>query len=90
MTTTEPRTDDVQAAPLADRLLAAVIGTFEVSAVELGGRLGWYRALAEAPATAPELAERTGTHPRYAREWLEQQAVAGYLTVDDVRAGPDY
>jgi 2-polyprenyl-3-methyl-5-hydroxy-6-metoxy-1,4-benzoquinol methylase len=50
---------------------------------------GWYRALAGASATAPELAERTGTHPRYVREWLEQQAVAGYLTVDDVRAEPD-
>jgi hypothetical protein len=27
------------------------------------------------PATTQELADRTGTHERYAREWLEQQAV---------------
>ncbi len=75
--------------PLGDRLVAAVIGAFEAAAVDLGDRLGWYRALAGVPATAPELAERTGTHPRYAREWLEQQAVAGYLTVDDVAQPPD-
>jgi 2-polyprenyl-3-methyl-5-hydroxy-6-metoxy-1,4-benzoquinol methylase len=75
--------------PLADRLFAALIGAYEVAAVDLGDRLGWYRALADRPATPTQLAERTGTDPRYAREWLEQQAVAGYLTVDDVGAEPD-
>jgi 2-polyprenyl-3-methyl-5-hydroxy-6-metoxy-1,4-benzoquinol methylase len=75
--------------PLGDRLVAAVTGAFEAAAVDLGDRLGWYRALAGTPATAPELAARTGTDPRYAREWLEQQAVAGYLAVDDVAAAPD-
>jgi len=51
--------------------------------VHLGDRLGWYRSLAaDGPATPDELAEHTGTHPRYAREWLEQQAVTGLLTVD--------
>ncbi|MGY1633152.1 class I SAM-dependent methyltransferase [Geodermatophilus sp. SYSU D01186] len=74
---------------LAERLLAGVLGSLELAAVELGVELGWYRALADAPATAPELAERTGTAARYAREWLEQQAVAGILTVDDVAAEPD-
>jgi 2-polyprenyl-3-methyl-5-hydroxy-6-metoxy-1,4-benzoquinol methylase len=74
---------------LADRLLAAVIGALEVAAVDLGDRLGWYRALADGPATPPELAERTTSDARYAREWLEQQAGAGYRTVDDVRAAPD-
>ena len=82
-------TDTTRDLPLADRLVAAVTGAFEVAAVDLGDRLGWYRALADAPATAPQLAARTDTDPRYAREWLEQQAVAGYLTVDDVRAAPD-
>ena len=78
------------AAPaLAERMVSAVVGALEMAAVDLGDRLGWYRALAEAPATAPQLADRTGTAPRYAREWLEQQAVAGYLAVDDVRGAPD-
>ena len=74
---------------LGDRLVTAVIGAYEAAAVDLGDRLGWYRALAGSPATAAELAERTDTHPRYAREWLEQQAVAGYLAVDDVATPAD-
>ncbi len=82
-------TETTREIPLGDRLVAAVTGAFEAAAVDLGDRLGWYRALADDPATAPQLAARTGTDPRYAREWLEQQAVAGYLTVDDVRAAPD-
>ncbi len=69
--------------------MAAAVGALESAATALGDRLGWYRVLDGAPATAPELASRTGTDARYAREWLEQQAVAGYLTVDDVTAEPD-
>src|SRR5688572_24830568 len=84
MTTTNP-----SPAALADRMLSAVVGAFEMAAVDLGYRLGWYRALADGPATAEQLAARTGTDARYAREWLEQQAVAGYLVVDDVGAPPD-
>jgi SAM-dependent methyltransferase len=88
MTTTETPPVDASTA-LAERLLEAVTTSLELAAVHLGSELGWYRALADAPATAPELAQRTGTDPRYAREWLEQQAVAGILTVDDVAAAPD-
>jgi SAM-dependent methyltransferase len=48
------------------------------------GRLGLYRALAEGgPATAAGLAARAGIAERYAREWLEHQAVAGLLAVND-------
>jgi len=75
---------------LPDRLLSALLGSYEVAAVALGDQLGWYRCLADAgPATAAELADRTGTDARYAREWLEHQAVSGYLAVDDVRAEPE-
>jgi hypothetical protein len=49
--------------------------------------LGWFDALAEAPASAAELAERTNTQPRYAIEWLEMMAGYGNLTVLDDRAG---
>lgn len=74
---------------LAERLFGSLLGTIDVMAVYLGDRLGWYRSLVDdGPASAPELARRTGTHPRYAREWLEQQAVTGYLAVD-VDGGPD-
>ena len=88
MTTPNPQ-QGASGPALAERMVSAVIGALEMAAVELGDRLGWYRALAQAPATAPQLAERTGTDPRYAREWLEQQAVAGYLAVDAVRGAPD-
>ncbi len=75
---------------LVERLFGAVLGTMDLFAVYLGDRLGYYRALAgNGPATSHELAARTGTADRYAREWLEQQAVSGILTVDDPAAMPD-
>ena len=68
---------------LAERLFTAAIGTFDLAGVYLGDRLGWYRSLADdGPATPEELAARTETDARYAREWLEQQAVGGILEVD--------
>jgi SAM-dependent methyltransferase len=48
--------------------------------VAVGDQLGLYRALADGgPATQDELAVRTGTSARYLREWLSQQAAAGFL-----------
>ncbi|HVE98483.1 MAG TPA: class I SAM-dependent methyltransferase [Mycobacteriales bacterium] len=65
---------------LVERLFGAVLATMDLQAVYLGDRLGWYRALAAGGTlTAGELAERTGTAERYAREWLEQQAVTGIV-----------
>ena len=74
---------------LAERLRSSAVATLDLFAVYAGDRLGWYAALAAGPATAPELAAATGTAPRYAREWLEHQAVGGVLEVDDVGADPD-
>jgi SAM-dependent methyltransferase len=75
---------------LVERLFGAVIDTLEVASIHLGGRLGLYRALADdGHATPAELAVRTGTAARYVREWLEQQAVAGFLCVDDPNAPLD-
>jgi SAM-dependent methyltransferase len=64
---------------LADRIFGATLATMDVLSIHLGDRLGYYRVLKEGPATADELARRTGTDARYAREWLEQQAVTGIL-----------
>jgi 2-polyprenyl-3-methyl-5-hydroxy-6-metoxy-1,4-benzoquinol methylase len=87
MTITDSTTD---LQPLADRLVAAAIGTLELYGVYLGDRLGLYRAIHDAgSATATELADASGIDPRYAREWLEQQAVAAVLTVDDHAAPAD-
>lgn len=68
----------------AERLMAGALGAMELSAVYLGDRLGWYRALADEGAmTSVELATVTGTAERYAREWLEHQAVSGFVEVLD-------
>jgi pimeloyl-ACP methyl ester carboxylesterase len=73
---------------LAERLVDAATGALEIFSVHLGRELGLYEAVAEAPLTARGLAERAGVAERYAREWLEQQAVAGLLEVTaDSRGG---
>jgi SAM-dependent methyltransferase len=72
---------------LAERLFDAALGAYELMTVHLGDRLGYYRTLAEdGDVTSAELAAATGTDERYAREWLEQQAVAGIVEVDDPEA----
>ena len=77
-------------ASLDARLVDQATAALEMFGVYLGDRLGLYAALRDGgPATVGELAQRSGIHPRYAREWLEQQAVAGFLTVDDPAAAAE-
>ena len=53
-------------------------------AIYIGDRLDYYRHLADhGPLTSAELADRAGTVERYTREWLELQAVSGFLEVSD-------
>jgi 2-polyprenyl-3-methyl-5-hydroxy-6-metoxy-1,4-benzoquinol methylase len=78
-----PGTSGERTNPLAERLFQSALGALDLLTVYLGDRLGLYQALAEGPATSAELAGRTGTVERYVREWLEQQAVSGFLMVDD-------
>ena len=78
--------DSATADALVERLFGAVLGALDLQAVYLGDRLGYYRALADGPLTSTELADRTGTAERYAREWLEQQAVTGILATDPADA----
>jgi 2-polyprenyl-3-methyl-5-hydroxy-6-metoxy-1,4-benzoquinol methylase len=71
---------------LVERLFEATLGAWDLLGVYVGTRLGLYRALAEGgPLTAGELAGATGTHERYVREWLEQQASSAILDVDEGR-----
>jgi 2-polyprenyl-3-methyl-5-hydroxy-6-metoxy-1,4-benzoquinol methylase len=80
---------DRQRDELVERLFSAGLGMAEVLTVYLGDTLGFYRALQRAGSmTSTELAKETGTFERFAREWLEQQAAAGILTVEDVSAEP--
>jgi 2-polyprenyl-3-methyl-5-hydroxy-6-metoxy-1,4-benzoquinol methylase len=68
---------------LVERLFTDTIGALELFSVYLGAELGLYGELAERGATPAELSARAGIAERYAREWLEQQAVAGIVEVGD-------
>lgn len=75
---------------LAGRLFEATLGAFDLLAIQLGLRLGLYAALADGRArSVDDVARAAGVHPRYAREWLEHQAVGGLIEVDDPAAAPD-
>ncbi|HET8780436.1 MAG TPA: class I SAM-dependent methyltransferase [Agromyces sp.] len=83
--------------PSADEQAAAMVGEFaerlvgmlgaatELLTVELGRRFGLYRTLHERgrPMTAAHFARAARIAPRYAKEWLEQQAAAGIIAVEE-------
>lgn len=72
---------------LASRISNATLAVHDVLTIYLGERLGFYDDLARhGPSTSVELGERTGTHERYVREWLEQQAAAEILGCEDPAA----
>jgi SAM-dependent methyltransferase len=74
--------DEEQRGALVDRVFHGGIAVLEMLSIYVGDRLGLYRAVAESgPSTAAQLARAAGIEERYAREWLEQQAVAGLLEV---------
>ena len=84
-TTEDQQVPDTEgtAEEFSGRLFSSALAALECLSVYAGDRLGWYRSLAsDGPATPAELATRTGTHERYTREWLEQQAVVGILDTD--------
>jgi SAM-dependent methyltransferase len=77
---TVPTTEEA----LTARVLESTIHALEVFSIHLGKELGLYAALrAGGPCSPPELSRKAGIAVRYAREWLEQQAVAGFLVVED-------
>ncbi len=78
---------EAQRDAFVERMLRATSGLFDIFTIYLGDQLGYYTALNESGwLTSAQLATATGTHERYAREWLEQQTVAGILTVADETA----
>ena len=67
---------------LLGRFVTDLGATVAAGSVVVGHRLGLYRSLAEGPATAEQLGQRTGTDPRYIAEWLGGQAAGGYVSYD--------
>jgi 2-polyprenyl-3-methyl-5-hydroxy-6-metoxy-1,4-benzoquinol methylase len=75
---------DARRDELVERLFGSALGAMDLLCVYLGDRLGMYRALVDTgAATSAELASVAGVDERYAREWLEQQAMTGILEVQD-------
>jgi 2-polyprenyl-3-methyl-5-hydroxy-6-metoxy-1,4-benzoquinol methylase len=75
--------DQAERDALLARMYTSTIGTLELFHVYLGEHLGLYQALATGgPLTSAGLASAAGINERYAREWLEEQAVAGILAVE--------
>ncbi|QNP60356.1 class I SAM-dependent methyltransferase [Paenacidovorax monticola] len=64
------------------RFVGDIGAVMHAATVAVGDQLGLYKALAEGPATAEELARRTQTDARYLREWLSAQAASGYVQYD--------
>ena len=64
------------------RFVTDLGATVAAGSVVVGHRLGLYRALAIEPATPAQLAERSGTDPRYVAEWLAGQAAGDYIRYD--------
>lgn len=92
MSTTKPSGGDdaAIAESLAERLIASLLPGLELLSIEFGRRLGLYEAVAEQEdTTAAELATRASIDVRMAREWLEQQTAAGFLSVRDTSAAPE-
>ncbi|MDQ4009283.1 MAG: class I SAM-dependent methyltransferase [Actinomycetota bacterium] len=84
MTTTTEVTETItrQRDALGERLFGCLLDGMELLTVQLGVQTGLYAALRDCgPATAGELAASAGVAERYAREWLEQQATAGFVEV---------
>ncbi len=64
------------------RFVGDLGATMAAGSVVVGDRLGLYKALAGKAQTAQELADATGTDPRYVEEWLRGQAAGGYVGFD--------
>ncbi|KAB2887454.1 MAG: class I SAM-dependent methyltransferase [Burkholderiaceae bacterium] len=64
------------------RFVGDIGAVMHAATVAVGDQLGLYKALAEGPGTAEELARRTQTDARYLREWLSAQAASGYVQYD--------
>jgi SAM-dependent methyltransferase len=78
-----PPFDEAKMHAFVGKMVGEVGATLTGALVLIGDRLGLYRALAaQGPLTSEALASATGTHERYVREWLANQAASGYLEYD--------
>src|SRR4051812_29958974 len=81
-TQTRPEVDQARLEEFVGRVVGDLGATVSAALVVIGDRLGLYRALADGPTTAEQLAARTGTAVSYLRPWLANQAAGGYVEYD--------
>lgn len=75
-------TDTQRVETLVGRLFESGVGSLELLTVYMGDKLGLYAELADVDdMSSAELAKAAGIDERYAREWLVQQAIAGFLDI---------
>jgi SAM-dependent methyltransferase len=78
---TAPTLDLHKLEALLGRVVGDIGGAYCAALSVIGDELGLFRALADSTGLTPEeLAERTGTAPRYVREWLCAQAAGHYVS----------
>jgi SAM-dependent methyltransferase len=83
MSATTQAIDQARLDEFMGRFVGDLGAAISAALVVIGDRLGLYRAMADGePVSAERLAERTGTDPRYVREWLSNQAAGGYVSYD--------
>ena len=67
--------------PLLGMIVTEMGAAANAALVLVGDKLGLYKALAANGPMSPEaLAAKTGTTPRYVREWLSAQAASGFVS----------
>ena len=82
-TTQQVALDEAKVQAFLGKAVTDCGATLSSALVVIGDRLGLYKAMRGAgPLTPEELAQRTGTSPRYIREWLLNQAAGGYVEYD--------
>ncbi|MEO8287226.1 MAG: class I SAM-dependent methyltransferase [Chloroflexota bacterium] len=79
----EPKIDEARLNAVIGQVVSDFGATASSALMVLGDKLGLYRAMdGSGPITSAELAQRTGTTERYVRDWLVNQAAAGYVDYD--------
>jgi hypothetical protein len=77
---TQPNVDENKLNEFVGKFAGDLGAVLHAATVLIGDKLGLYKAMADRePITATELAGRTNTDERYARDWLSAQAASGYV-----------
>jgi SAM-dependent methyltransferase len=80
-TATAASIDEAKVDRFAHQLIGDLGAALSAVLIHIGDRLGLYRALSDGvPVTSAALAARTDLAERYVREWLHNQAAAGWVS----------